>query len=37
MTPEAVVTKLMWVLGQTTNLEEARQLFTTPVQHDLLQ
>lgn len=37
MTPEAVVTKLMWVLGQTTSLEEARQLFTTPVQHDLLQ
>jgi len=37
MTPEAVVTKLMWVLGQTTNLEEARRLFVTPVQHDLLQ
>ena len=37
MTPEAVVTKLMWVLGQTNSLEEARELFTTPVQHDLLQ
>ncbi|MBR4888072.1 MAG: asparaginase [Clostridia bacterium] len=37
MTPEAVVTKLMWVLAQTDDREEARKLFTTPVQHDLLQ
>ena len=36
MTPEAVVTKLMWVLGQTRDRDEARRLFVTPVQHDLL-
>ena len=36
MTPEAVVTKLMWVLAQTTTPDAARQLFEVPVQHDLL-
>ena len=36
MTPEAVVTKLMWILGQTADLNKARELFNTPVQHDIL-
>ena len=36
MTPEAIVTKLMWVLGQTEDPETARQLFCTPVQFDRL-
>lgn len=36
MTPEAVVTKLMWALGQTEDRAEAQRLFTTPVQFDLL-
>lgn len=36
MTPEAVVTKLMWALGQTSDRTEAQRLFTTPVQFDLL-
>ena len=36
MTPEATVTKLMWVLGQTDDRETAKRLFTTPIAHDLL-
>lgn len=36
MTPEAVVTKLMWALGRTGDPAEACRLFCTPVQHDLL-
>lgn len=36
MTLEAVVTKLMWVLGQTDDPEEIQRLFYQPVQHDLL-
>lgn len=36
MTPEAVVTKLMWALAQTSDPAEAQRLFTIPVQHDLL-
>ncbi len=36
MTPEAVVTKLMWVLAQTRDPAEARAQFAQPVQHDLL-
>ena len=36
MTPEAAVTKLMWVLGQTNDRETAQRMFTTPIQHDLL-
>lgn len=36
MTPEAVVTKLMWALGQSADRAEAQRLFTTPVQFDLL-
>lgn len=34
MTTEAVVTKLMWILGQTNDREEIRKLFTTPIQKD---
>lgn len=36
MTPEAVVTKLMWALGQTQDAAQAAALFTQPVQHDIL-
>ena len=36
MTPEAVVTKLMWALGQGANQTEARRLFSTPIQFDLI-
>ena len=34
MTSEAVVTKLMWILGQTGDGDEIRRLFQTPVQKD---
>lgn len=34
MTPEAVVTKLMWILGQTEDAGEARRLFMKPVLFD---
>lgn len=36
MTLESTVTKLMWVLGRTRDQEEARRLFYTPVNYDLL-
>lgn len=36
MTLEATLTKLMWVLGQTSDPAEVRRLFYTPVNHDLL-
>ncbi len=36
MTLEATITKLMWVLGQTDDKEEARRLFCTSINHDLL-
>ena len=36
MTLEATVTKLMWVLGQTSDPEEIRRLFCTTVNYDLL-
>ena len=36
MTTEAVVAKLMWILGQTNDREEIRRLFYTPVANDLL-
>ena len=36
MTTEAVVAKLMWILGQTEEPEEIRRLFYTPVSCDLL-
>lgn len=37
MTVEAVVTKLMWILPQTRDLTEIKQLFYTPIACDLLQ
>ncbi|MBQ2445879.1 MAG: asparaginase [Oscillospiraceae bacterium] len=36
MTTEAVVAKLMWILGKTSEPTEVRRLFYTPVSHDLL-
>ncbi len=35
MTTEAIVTKLMWILGQTRDEEQVRSLFYKPVQNDL--
>ena len=34
MTSEAVVTKLMWILGQTDDYAEICRMFQTPVQKD---
>jgi len=34
MTLEAIVTKLMWILGQTRDPDRVRALFYQPVQHD---
>jgi L-asparaginase len=36
MTLEAVVTKLMWILGQTQDKAEIARLFYKPVQRDIL-
>lgn len=36
MTLEATVTKLMWILGQTSDPEEIRKLFYSTVNHDIL-
>ncbi len=36
MTLESTVTKLMWVLGQTSDPERVRELFSTTVNYDLL-
>ena len=36
MTTEAVVAKLMWILGQTNDPEKIRLMFYTPVAQDLL-
>lgn len=36
MTTEAVVAKLMWILGRTKDREEIRRLFYTPVANDSL-
>jgi len=36
MTTEAVVAKLMWILGQTEDTQKIRHLFYTPVAHDIL-
>lgn len=36
MTLEAVVTKLMWALAQTADPAEIKQMFYTPVAHDIL-
>lgn len=36
MTLESTITKLMWALGQSSDREEIRRLFYTPVNYDLL-
>lgn len=36
MTMEATVTKLMWILGQTSNTQEIRRLFNTTIANDML-
>jgi L-asparaginase len=36
MTTEAVVAKLMWILGQTRDFDAAAKLFYAPVAHDIL-
>lgn len=36
MTTEAVVAKMMWILGQTKDFEKVKELFKTPVAHDIL-
>ena len=36
MTAEAALAKIMWILGQTRDAEEAARLFYTPVAHDIL-
>ena len=36
MTIESVITKMMWILGQTSDIKEIKRLFYTPVYHDLL-
>ncbi|MED1203098.1 asparaginase [Heyndrickxia acidicola] len=35
MNTEAIVTKLMWVLGQTDSLEQVKEIFETPISGDL--
>jgi len=37
MNTEAIVTKLMWVLGKTTNLDQVKQMMETPIANDLQQ
>jgi len=34
MLPETALVKLMWALGQTTNIEEAKKLLTTNIAHE---
>lgn len=36
MTSEAALAKLMWVLGQTNDFEQAEALFYHPINHDIL-
>ncbi|MBQ0038015.1 MAG: asparaginase [Clostridiales bacterium] len=36
MTSEAVLCKLMWLLGQTRDFDKAKELFYRPVNHDIL-
>lgn len=36
MTSEAAITKLMWIMGQTTDFDRAKELFYTPVAKDIL-
>ena len=36
MTSEAVVTKLMWILGQTKDHDKVREMFYETINHDIL-
>ena len=36
MTTETIVAKMMWILGQTSDTDEIRKMFYTPVAHDIL-
>ena len=36
MTSEAALAKLMWILGRTRDVQEAKRLFYTPVAHDMI-
>ena len=36
MTTEAVLAKLMWILGETSDFEKAAELFYRPISHDIL-
>ena len=36
MTSEAALAKLMWILGRTRDVREAKRLFYTPVAHDMI-
>ena len=36
MTLEAATAKLMWVLGQSTQPSQIREMFYRPVQHDVI-
>jgi len=35
MLPETALVKLMWVLGQTKDVEEAKTLLTTNIAHEI--
>jgi glutamyl-tRNA(Gln) amidotransferase subunit D len=35
MLPETALVKLMWVLGQTANVEEAKTLLTKNIAHEI--
>lgn len=37
MNTEAIVTKLMWVLGKTNNLDQVKKMMETPIANDLQQ
>ncbi len=37
MTPEATLTKLMWIMGETTDFDEIKRRFYTPIGHDLIE
>ena len=36
MTPESIIPKLMWILGQTSDYREVEKLFYTTINFDIL-
>ena len=36
MTTESALAKIMWIMGQTTSLQEMKTMFYTPVANDIL-